>query len=138
MNVCVDIHSVQRADGETEQYDVVATGEWEYSPHKAVLRYAEAVDGGMEETVTTLSFENDRCILTRAGAWNSRLLLEKGETHLCDYHTPFGEWKMEISASAVKGELSECGGQIHLAYTLKYGDMMSTEHEIHITVKGSP
>jgi uncharacterized beta-barrel protein YwiB (DUF1934 family) len=71
----------------------------------------------------------------RKGGDNTRLILENGKRHLCQYDTGYGNMMIGIFTSRLDSELGDAGGSLQVSYTLDINSNLSSLNELSITVK---
>ena len=79
--------------------------------------------------------QENRVTLIRGGIQGTRLILEKGKRHLCQYDTGYGTFMVGVFTSSIRCRLGEKGGSIDVNYTLDINSDLSSINEISITVK---
>ena len=99
------------------------------------LSYHETELTGMEGTVTTFSILNDRVMLTRSGAVNSRMIFQLGVQHSSLYETPIGTLMVDVSTSSLSHRLNEHGGLLHIKYTIAVGHQVTGKNQFKIRVR---
>ncbi len=65
----------------------------------------------------------------------TRLILEKGKRHLCQYDTGYGSLMVGVFTSSFESTLNEQGGSLRVRYTLDINSSLSSNNEISIIVK---
>ena len=73
--------------------------------------------------------------LIRGGGDNTRLILENGKRHLCQYDTGFGSMTVGVFTESLHSKLTDEGGSVDISYTLDVNSNLSSFNELHITVK---
>ena len=79
--------------------------------------------------------QENRVTLIRGGMDGTRLILEKGKRHLCQYDTGYGSLVVGVFTSTLRSSLGEKGGRVDINYTLDINSDLSSINEISITVK---
>lgn len=69
------------------------------------------------------------------GAGSTRLVLENGKRHLCQYDTGYGNMMIGIFTSQLHSNLTDEGGKLEVRYTLDINSNLSSSNEILITIK---
>ena len=69
------------------------------------------------------------------GNSSTRLILEKGKRHLCQYDTGYGTLMVGVFTSSFDSTLDASGGSLQVRYTLDINSALSSNNEILITVK---
>ena len=93
---------------------------------------------GFAGSVTTVScIGEELASMTRNGAANARLIIEKDRRHHCHYGTEYGEMLLGISASRIVNNMTEDGGDMYFKYTIDVNSALVSENEIYLNVKVS-
>ena len=136
-NYLISIVGQQQIDGETGKIELTTLGSYitkgdtrfivykEYDPDNSNLSTTSILKVDRENTVT----------LMRGGAGHTRLVLEEGKRHLCQYDTGFGTMMVGIFTNSVRSRLEKGGGRLEISYTLDINSGLSSMNEIFITVK---
>ncbi|MCI8554800.1 MAG: DUF1934 domain-containing protein [Clostridiales bacterium] len=135
MKVQISITGIQSAGGENDTIQTAAVGEWEPIDDGWLLRYEENEDAGMAGVTTELRITETMVVLERSGALCSRLVLEKGKRHLCQYETGYGPLILGIDTQDIDQRLGEDGGELRLSYTMDTGQGEPLRHRLYLTVQ---
>ena len=132
--VLITIEDHHEIDGEKEGLEMTTLGTIEGDGDNYILRYSES--GDFDGCDVSLEVKN-RCMvtMTRAGAFETQLIIEKGERHNCCYETPAGELMLGVFAKDVTSSVEENGGTLTLDYTLDFNAGLISENYLVITVK---
>ena len=65
----------------------------------------------------------------------TRLILEEGKRHYCQYDTGYGMLTIGTYAQEIDNRLDDHGGTVHIRYTLDMNASYTSFHEITVTVK---
>lgn len=136
-NYLISIKGRQKIDDETGEIELTTLGsyvkkgdsqyivykEYDTENHNASLTSVLKVDGSSKVT------------LMRGGADSTRLILESGKRHLCQYDTGYGSMMVGVFTNKVKAELGDLGGNLEINYTLDINSSLSSLNELFITVK---
>lgn len=86
-------------------------------------------------TTSVLKVDGGNTVTLMRGGGNTRLILEKGKRHQCQYDTGFGALLVGVFTSEVDSRLHDKGGELAVNYTLDINADLSSINEILITVK---
>lgn len=102
------------------------------------ISYNDSEATGFAGSVTTVScIGEELASMTRNGAANARLIIEKDRRHHCHYGTEYGEMLLGISASRIVNNMTEDGGDMYFKYTIDVNSALVSENEIYLNVKVS-
>lgn len=124
-------------DGTPDVVELVTAGRYYKRNGKYYIRYLESEATGFAGVTTTVKVEGDQSAvtLTRSGAAASRLILEKGKRHLCQYDTGMGQMLIGISGCQIHSALDELGGELEFHYMLDVNSNLISRNEVRIHVK---
>lgn len=120
MNVQIELKTTREAEGDTEQTQLLLQGTFEPGKDGGVITYRNTGEG-MEGVVTAVTADARRVIIENRGAMTSRLVLEPGKRHRCDYDTGFGVTVLETAEVTVQNRLTEPCRTLLCTYTLTAG-----------------
>lgn len=84
--------------------------------------------------MTTVHVENaERVTITREGAYNTEMKMEKGKRNLCCYNTPVGQIMMGVHTTAVRSEYEEGKKTVlDFSYSLDFNNELLSKNRIKI------
>ena len=136
-DVIIEIKTEQTVDCDTDQIEFTTDARYGFKDGSYFVSYDESqlleVDG---EVKTTLFVKPDNSIvLQRKGAYNSRMVIEKGIRNNCFYQTPHGELSLGIFGEKVFSRLNDNGGEISMKYTIDTGSQMLSRNNVNISIR---
>ena len=136
-DVVIKIITEQTVDSDTDQIEFTTDARYGFKDGSYFVSYDESrlldVDG---EVKTTLFVKPDNSIvLQRKGAYNSRMVIEKGIRNNCFYQTPHGELSLGIFGEKVFSKLDNNGGKISMKYTIDTGSQMLSRNKVNISIR---
>ena len=136
-DVIIEIKTEQTVDSSTDQIEFTTDARFGFKDGSYFVSYDESrlleVDG---EVKTTLFVKPDNSIiLQRKGAYNSRMVIEKGVRNNCFYMTPHGELSLGIFGEKVFSELDNNGGKISMKYTIDTGLQLLSRNSVNISIR---
>lgn len=135
--VIIDIKTLQTVDGNTDTIEFTTDGRFGIKDGSYFISYDESrlleVNG---EVKTTVFIKPDNSvIMQRNGAYNSRMVIEKGVRSNCFYMTPMGELSLGIFGEKVKSDLNENGGSVSMDYTIDSNMQLLSRNQVNISIK---
>lgn len=128
--------TVISAGGLPEVMELVTTGRYYNRNGIYYISYRESEATGFEGVTTILKVDGENCVtLIRNGSQRSRLMLEKGRRHLCQYDTGYGFTTLGISGCRIKSCLGDLGGELVFNYTLDVDSNTVSQNEVYVSVK---
>ncbi|WOC32000.1 MULTISPECIES: DUF1934 domain-containing protein [Caproicibacterium] len=135
-NYLISVCGRQVIDDEAGEVEVTAFGTYLERNGKRYISYEGYDEETNQSQTSILKIEGDRCVtLMRGGADGTRLILEKGKRHQCQYATDFGQMMLGVFTSTVDNQLTDKGGRLTVNYTLDLDANLSSVNQLCITVK---
>ncbi|MBE6829235.1 MAG: DUF1934 domain-containing protein [Ruminococcaceae bacterium] len=136
-NYLISIKGRQKIDNETGEVELTTLGSYVRKGNSQYIVYKEydTENRNAAKTSVLKVDGNKKVTLMRGGADRTRLILESGKRHLCQYDTGFGNMMVGVFTSKVKSELGDLGGKLEIYYTLDINSNLSSLNELFITVK---
>lgn len=138
----INIISEQWTAGEqAEPIKLMSIGKLQYDDKRDewTVSYDESEATGMEGTKTSLRLTRSGNILfSRSGSIQMKVLFESGNHYQSQMETPYGLIDVSIMTNEARGQLSERGGEIVLAYSLNLPNQekVSTKLNLQIEAEG--
>ena len=132
ITIC-DYHDVQ---GQHEKSELTTTAEIHDTADDYYVVYEEQSEE-LAGCTTTVHVENSSCVtVSREGAYNTELKMEKGKRNLCCYNTPVGQIMMGVFTSSIRSEYTENEKTIlDFSYSLDFNNELLSKNRIKITAK---
>lgn len=132
ITIC-DYHDVQ---GQREKSELTTTAEIHGTTDDYFVIYEEQSEE-LKGCTTTVHVENSNCVtVSRTGAYNTELKMEKGKRNLCCYNTPVGQIMMGVFTSSIRSEYTENKKTIlDFSYSLDFNNELLSKNRIKITAK---
>lgn len=136
-NFLISIKGRQRVDDETGEVELTTFGSYVRRGDSRYIVYKEYTSEDKNQTRTSILRidGSNKVTLMRGGEDSTRLILECGKRHLCQYDTEFGNMMIGVFTSHLQSELNDCGGSLEVSYTLDINSSLSSQNEILITIK---
>lgn len=136
-NYLISIKGRQKVDGEVGEVELTTLGSYVKRGGSRYIVYKEypSEESSASRTSILKIDGSARLTLMRKGGDNTRLILENGKRHLCQYDTGYGNMMIGIFTSRLDSELNDTGGSLNVCYTLDINSTLSSMNELFITVK---
>lgn len=136
-NYLISIRGRQKVDGEVGEIELTTLGTYIKKGNSRYIVYKEYTsDDHSGARTSVLKIDgSSRITLMRSGGDNTRLILENGKRHLCQYDTEYGNMMIGIFTNKLNSKLSDAGGNLEVSYTLDINSAISSLNELSITVK---
>ena len=136
-DVIIEIKTEQTLDDSTDKIEFTTDARYGFRDGSYFISYDESklmeVEG---EIKTTLYVKpNASVVLQRKGAYNSRMVIEKGVRNNCLYATPNGEFSLGVFGEKVLASLNDDGGNITMNYTIDSGLQLLSRNKVNISIR---
>lgn len=131
----ITVVTVQEAEGEKDTLEMTTHASFEGDSDDYTITYKED-DSEEGESTTVLRVQNGRCVsVSREGAINSYMTIERDMRHLSHHVTPYGAFSLGITAKKVESHMDENGGTLNFKYATDQELNPIGEIEFNITLK---
>ena len=132
----IEVRSCLKGLHDEENLEITTVGSFSGQADRYHIAYDETPGSGMEGAVTSLTVDGaDTITLERTGSTNMRMILEKGQRHLCHYDTGFGDLMVGVFTEDIHSNLGHDGGELNFKYSVDINSEFSSDTEVFITVK---
>ncbi len=135
MEVIIKIESNNFIPGSSdpETINIVTRGSLELRDGAYILNYKEPMSEDDGDVTTTITVDSSNVVdVMRSGKNTSRLTVEKGRRHLCNYDTGYGCLMIGLYGEQIKSRLSENSGEILMRYTLDVNSEYQSLNELKV------
>lgn len=135
-NYWINIVGRQKIDDDVGEVTLTTLGSYVTKGDTRFIVYKEYdPDRNNAATTSVLKVDGGNTVTLMRGGGNTRLILEKGKRHQCQYDTGFGALLVGVFTSEVDSRLHDKGGELAVNYTLDINADLSSVNEILITIK---
>ncbi len=136
-DVLINIHSKQFIEGapEAESMELKTVGKFGIKDGKTYITYDDSAAFEATDVTTIVKVNGGQVSLQRTGQVTGRLVVEKGQRHLCCYNTAAGSMMVGIFGELVENNLTENGGALVMRYTIDINSGLVSRNEVKISVK---
>lgn len=135
-NYWINIVGRQKIDDDVGEVTLTTLGSYVTKGDTRFIVYKEYDPDRNNAAITSvLKVDGGNTVTLMRGGGNTRLILEKGKRHQCQYDTGFGALMVGVFTSEVDSRLHDKGGELAVNYTLDINADLSSINEILITVK---
>lgn len=133
----VTIVTKQEIEGEKDVLEVTTHADLQCDGDNFTISYTEQEADGSESR-TKLHCSDGKCItVTREGAINTYMIIEKDVRHISHHVTPYGSFSMGVSAADIKSDITQEGGKLNFRYStdIEMSPLGMIEFDITLTKK---
>lgn len=133
MNCLITIHDYHDVQGQREKSELTTTAEIFGNADDYSVIYKEQSEELMGCTTTIRVENSSRVTVSRKGAYNTELKMEKGKRNLCCYNTPVGQIMMGVFTSSIRSEFTENEKIVlDFSYSLDFNNELLNKNRIKI------
>lgn len=134
-DVIINIKGTQTDDKDSDVIEFTTLGKFGERDGKYMVVYEEnqTLEGALVKT--TLKTENNRIVMNRSGAIDSKLVIEKGRRNRCFYSIPQGELVLGIFGESIVNNLNKNGGDLSMCYTIDIDNGLISRNTVEISIK---
>ena len=134
--VIITVSGSQRIeDREQEDVELMTEGLYEYGGGRGSFQYEESEITGMEGTVTRFLFSPSEVVISRTGAFTSKMVFVEGRKNVFLYETPYGSATLGVDTHKITNKLGEHGGELNIDYSLHVDRMMVSRNRFLVKIK---
>ena len=136
-DVLISVKTVRHENGTAETVTFENKGRFGRLNGTYIIAYndkAFSKEAGEIDTTIRISSKNE-AVISRKGAYESRLHIKKGEKTACSYFTPYGTIIIDLLGEKIESSLKDDGGALSLKYRIGHNGFEVNKNEIEIIVK---
>lgn len=132
--VLISITGTQTIGKDKDKIELITNGTIDRINGEYVIDYTEKLEDSPGTTYTTIRAGESKVTITRTGARNSQLLLEKGQRHLNHYDTGYGQLILGINTSKLINNLDK-NGELTADYSIEMNHELASMNSFHLKIK---
>lgn len=139
-DVLITMKSIQSVDNDSSEIELITEGVMKTLKNGGFqLIYDESEATGFEGSKTTVCCYGDKhASISRSGAVQSTLIIDKDKKQHCHYGTPYGDLMVGIYTHSIVNRLTENGGNLYMKYTVDINSSYVSDNEVLIVVQPAP
>lgn len=134
-NVLINIITTQIINDEESITEFTTVGKYGFRDGVSCFIYEENSEVGAEGVKTTLKVDDRQISLQRKGNINGKMLIEKGQRHICHYSNSGFNFTIGVFGEDVDNNLDFDGGSLSMKYTLDINCDLLSRNKIEIKVR---
>lgn len=130
--ILLDITGIQFANGRSDRVQLTTMGTLRDDGTAYIIKYTEEQDPPTEPVNVTVRIQKDGSAveMTRSGAFDSCLMIEKSKRNLCHYNTPFGSILMGVYGRESEIARSEASGRFTFRYDIDVNGSLASKNTV--------
>ncbi len=135
--ILIEIKGIQRIDIQKEKMELTTVGTFEETADAYIIKYTEEQEPPTAPVNVRVKInKNEKAVeMTRSGAFNSCLMIEKSKRNLCHYGTEYGDILMGISGHTIDGEYEDEKGKFIFTYDIDINGALVSRNEVRISFR---
>lgn len=117
-DVLIKISGLQMLDEDSDNVEVITTGDYFLKNGKHYIIYDEVLDGFDGNIRNTVKISPDAMDIRKQGAVGAHMVFELDKKNMTRYATPMGEMLVEISTNQIQVEEQEHQLRVSVDYSL--------------------
>lgn len=139
MNILLEIIGAQQIDNQRDKMELTTVGTFEEAESAYIINYSEEQEppNAPVKVRVEISKDENTVEMTRTGAYDSCLIIEKSRRNLCHYGTEYGDILMGIS-----GHNIDCAydaenekGEFNFAYDIDINGALASRNKVKINFR---
>lgn len=135
--ILLKITGSQRIDNQKDKLELTTIGSFEEKKDAYIINYKEEQEPPEPPVSVSVKISKDEksVVMTRSGANDSCLVIEKSRRNLCNYGTQFGDILMGISGHTVDSEYDGSKGKFLFTYDIDINGALASKNEVIMTFR---
>jgi len=117
-DVLIKISGLQMMDRDSDNVEIITTGDYFLKNGKHYVIYDEVMDGFDGNVRNTVKISRDAMDIRKQGVVGAHMVFELDKKNMTRYATPMGEMLVEISTNQIQVEENEDKLKISVEYSL--------------------
>lgn len=135
--ILLKITGSQRIDNQKDKLELTTIGSFEEKKDAYIINYKEEQEPPEPPVSVSVKISKNEksVVMTRSGANDSCLVIEKSRRNLCNYGTQFGDILMGISGHTVDSEYDGNKGKFLFTYDIDINGALASKNEVIMTFR---
>lgn len=133
----LEITGIQKIDGMKDKMELTTVGTIDEDEGFYIINYNEEQEPPLAPVNVTVKINKDESSveMTRTGAFDSCLVIEKAKRNLCHYGTEYGDILMGIAGHHIENEINDNDGKFDFCYDIDINGALASKNEVIINYK---
>ncbi len=132
--ILLEITGTQQIDDQKDKIELTTVGTIRDDGTAYIVKYKEEQEPPTKPINVTVRIAKDSSSvnMTRTGALDSCLLIEKSKRNQCQYRTPFGDVLMGVYGKEVETVIEENGGSFNFVYDIDINGSVTSKNTVNM------
>lgn len=135
--IILEIAGSQRIDSQKDKTEMTTIGTIEETADSIIIKYTEEQEPPLTNIDVSVTLHKDEKLveITRSGACESCLIIEKSKRNLCRYGTEYGDILMGISGHTIDSTYNGDSGRFTFNYDIDVNGAIVSHNEIKLNFR---
>lgn len=135
--ILLKVSGTQRIDNQRDKTELTTVAELDETEKEYIINYTEEQEPPYKAINVCVKIKKSRKIveMTRTGAFNSCLTIEKSKRNLCQYATEYGNILMGISGHGIDGDYNGEEGEFLFSYDIDINGALASKNEVKLSFR---
>lgn len=135
--IVLKVTGKQHIDNHKDKLELTTIGTFEEENDSYIIKYKEEQEPPAPPVNVCVRIGKDEksVEMTRSGAYDSCLIIEKSKRNLCNYGTEYGDILMGISGHTVDSEYDGNKGSFLFTYDIDINGALASRNEVNMTFR---
>lgn len=133
--ILLEIIGTQQIDSQKDKIELTTMGTLRDDGSAYIIRYTEEQAPPLSPVKVTVRIQKDESAvqLTRTGAYDSCLTVEKSKRNLCRYGTEFGDVLLGIYGREIEAKINDSKGSFFFGYDIDVNGALASRNTVNMT-----
>lgn len=132
--ILLEITGTQQIDAQKDKIELTTVGTLRDDGSAYIIRYTEEQEPPIGPVKVTVRIQKDESSvqLTRSGAFESCLTVEKSKRNLCRYGTEFGNILLGIYGREIEAKINDANGSFFFGYDIDVNGSLASRNTVNM------
>ena len=133
--ILLEIIGTQQIDSQKDKIELTTMGTLRDDGSAYIIRYTEEQAPPLSPVKVTVRIQKDESAvqMTRTGAYDSCLTVEKSKRNLCRYGTEFGDVLLGIYGREIEAKINDSKGSFFFGYDIDVNGALASRNTVNMT-----
>lgn len=132
--ILLEITGTQQIDSDKDKIELTTIGTIRDDGSAYIIRYTEEQSPPLAPVKVTVRIQKDESAvqMTRTGAFDSCLMIEKSKRNLCRYGTEFGDILLGIYGREIETKVDDSNGSFFFGYDVDINGALASKNTVNM------
>lgn len=135
--IILEIIGLQQIDSQKDKIELTTVGNMIEEDDYYLINYTEEQEAPLKNIDSSVKiYKNNKIVeMSRTGAYDSCLVIEKSKRNLCQYATQYGDMLMGIYGKEIICDVEKSKGSFNFIYDIDINGSVASKNEVKMTYK---